>query len=151
LSPQNIVLAMLAVAAGMLFPIQTAANALLAKSVGGSIAATMFSITSSWFLLLLLNVVAFRQIPSMSDIAATPFYLLVLGGILGAIFLSFNVMLAPRLGAAATLCFAIAGQLMAALMIDRLGLFNFAVRELSFGRVLGVVLVFAGAVLVRLT
>ncbi len=151
MSPQNIILAMLAVAAGMLFPIQTAANALLAKSIGGTIAATLCSITSSWILLVLLNLFVFRQMPSTADLAATPYWLLALGGILGAIFLSFNVMLAPRLGAAATLCFAIAGQLMAALMIDRVGLFNFAVRELSFGRVVGVVLVFAGAVLVRLT
>jgi transporter family-2 protein len=151
LTPQNIILALLAVAAGTLFPIQTAANSLLAKTVGGSIAATFFSISSSWVLLVLFNALAFRQFPSIADIAATPPYLLVLGGALGAVFLSFNVMLAPRLGAAATLCFAIAGQLMSALVIDRIGMFHFAVREFSLGRVVGVLLVFAGAVLVRLT
>lgn len=150
MSPQNIVLALLAVAVGTLLPLQTAANSLLAKSVGGTIAATLFSITTSLIVLLLFNLIVFRQVPSMSDVAATPFYLLVLGGAFGAIFLSFNVMLAPRLGAAATLCFAIAGQLIAALTIDRIGLFNFAVRELTLGRIVGVALVFAGAVLVRL-
>jgi transporter family-2 protein len=151
LTPQNVVLALLAIAAGALFPMQTAINALLAKSVGGSIAATMFSITSSWFLLLLLNSLVFRQYPTVSDVAATPIYLLVVAGALGAIVLSFNVMLAPRLGAAATLCFVIAGQLIAALAIDRFGLFAFTTRELSRGRIVGVALVFAGAMLVRLT
>jgi bacterial/archaeal transporter family-2 protein len=150
-TPQNILLAVIAIAAGTLFPIQTSLNALLAKSVGGTVAATMFSITSSWFALLLINAFLFRQIPAMSDLAATPPYLMVVGGVLGATFLAIITLLAPRLGAAATLCFAIAGQLISALTIDRLGLFTLAVRELSFGRVVGVLLVFAGAVLVRLT
>ncbi len=151
MTPQNIVLALLAVAAGTLFPVQTSINALLAKSVGGPIVATWISITSSWFCLLLLNLLVNRQLPSIPSIAATPLPLLIVGGGLGAIFLGFNVMLAPKLGAAATLCFVIAGQLMAALTIDRLGLFAFAVRELSFGRIVGVALVLAGSVLVRLT
>jgi len=151
LNPQNILLALLAIAAGTLFPMQASVNALLAKSVGGPIVATWISVTISWFLLLGINMVAFRQLPSISEIAATPLYLLILGGALGAIFLGVNVMLAPRLGAAATFCFIIAGQLMAALTIDRLGLFAFAVRELSVGRIVGVALVLAGALMVRLT
>ena len=151
MNPQNILLALLAIAAGTLFPMQASVNALLAKSVGGPIVATWISVTISWFLLLGINMVAFRQLPSISEIAATPLYLLILGGALGAIFLGVNVMLAPRLGAAATFCFIIAGQLMAALTIDRLGLFAFAVRELSVGRIVGVALVLAGALMVRLT
>ena len=119
LNPPNVLLALLAIAAGTLFPVQASVNSLLAKSVGGAIIATWISITVSWFLLLGTNMVVFRQLPSISDIAATPLYLLVVGGALGAIFLSLNVMLAPRLGAAATFSFVIAGQLIAALTIDR--------------------------------
>ena len=151
MNPQNVLLALLAIAAGTLFPMQTSINALLAKSVGGPIVATWISITISWLFLLLINTIVFREFPSISDIAATPLYLLVVGGTLGAIFLGVNVMLAPRLGAAATFCFIIAGQLMAALTIDRLGLFAFAVRELSVGRIVGVAFVIAGAIMVRLT
>ena len=151
LNPQNVLLALLAIAAGTLFPAQASVNSLLAKSVGGAIVATWISITVSWFLLLGTNMVVFRQLPSISDIAATPLYLLVVGGTLGAIFLSLNVMLAPRLGAAATFSFVIAGQLIAALTIDRLGLFALEVRELSAGRIVGVALVIAGAIMVRLT
>ena len=151
LNPQNVLLALLAIAAGTLFPVQASVNSLLAKSVGGAIIATWISITVSWFLLLGTNMVVFRQLPSIIDIAATPLYLLVVGGLLGAIFLSLNVMLAPRLGAAATFSFVIAGQLIAALTIDRLGLFALEVRELSVGRIVGVALVIAGAIMVRLT
>lgn len=147
----NVFYAVLAVVVGSLFPMQTAANALLAKSIGGPIAATTVSFTIGWFALLIINTLVFRQFPAWSALTATPLYLLLMGGVIGAVFLSVNVLLAPRLGAAATLCFVIAGQLVAALAIDRAGLFEFTVRELSPGRIFGVLLVFCGAVLVRLT
>jgi bacterial/archaeal transporter family-2 protein len=150
LNTQNVILALLAIAAGTLFPVQASVNSLLAKSVGGAIVATWISITVSWLLLLAINTAVFRQLPSISEIAATPLYLLVVGGVLGAIFLTLNVILAPRLGVAATFSFVIAGQLIAALTIDRLGLFGLAVRELSVGRIAGVALVIAGALMVRL-
>ena len=61
------------------------------------------------------------------------------------------MFLAPRLGAAATLAFVMAGQLASALAIDKLGLFGFGLRDLSAGRIGGVLLVLLGALIVRLT
>ena len=150
MSLQNALLALLAVAVGALFPLQSAGNAQLAKLIGGPIAATTVSFTVGWFVLMALNAVIFRQIPSVRDVVAAPLPLLLIGGVIGAVFLSANVFLAPKLGAAATLCFVIAGQLTAAMLVDRFGLFGFAVREFSPGRVAGVLLVLVGAVLVRL-
>ena len=151
MGPQSIFLALLAMAAGSLFPIQAAANAELARLVGGSIAATIISFTVGWLALIAINSAVFRQFPAVSDVVSAPLPLLLVGGVIGATFLSANVYLAPRLGAAATLCFVIAGQIAAAMAIDRFGWFGFAVREPSPGRVLGAVLVLAGAVMVRLT
>lgn len=147
---QNAILALLAMAVGSLFPIQTAANAQLARLVGGPIAATIISFTVGWLALIALNSAVFRQFPAVRDVASAPLPLLVVGGVLGATFLSANVYLAPRLGAAATLCFVIAGQIVTAMVIDWFGLFGFVVRDISAARVIGVVLVLAGAVLVRL-
>ena len=144
---QNLGYALLAMAVGSLLPIQTAANAQLAKMVGGPIAATMVSFTISWFALLALDAALFRQCPSFAGIAAAPIPLLLIAGVVGVIFFSVNVFIAPKIGAAALSCLLIAGQLGAALIIDRLGLFAFAVRELSLGRVVGVTLVLAGATL----
>jgi transporter family-2 protein len=76
---------------------------------------------------------------------------LLVGGAIGAIFVSVNVLVAPRLGSAATATLVIAGQLIGALTVDRLGPFEFAFRGLSAGRLVGVALVFVGAMLVRLT
>ncbi len=151
MNAQSLVYALYAVAVGTLFPVQTAANALLAKSIGGPVAATIVSFVSGLMMLLAINFFAFRQWPAAADFAAPPWPLWIVGGAIGAIFLTSNVFLAPRLGAAATLCFVIAGQLTAAMAIDRLGLFGFTMREASLGRVTGVLMVLAGALLVRLT
>ena len=86
----------------------------------------------------------------MADIARQPLFLLLAGGAIGAVYVSANVFLAPRIGAGALLCLVVAGQLLGALVIDRFGLFGLAMRELSFGRLAGAALVFAGALMVRL-
>ncbi len=151
LNAETVAYALFAVAVGGLFPMQAAANASLARGVGGPIAATIISILSSLVFLVCVNTFLFRQWPSFAGLSAVPKTLLWLGGTLGAIFLSANVFLAPRLGAAATLCLVIAGQLLSALTIDRFGLFGFGLRELSVGRVGGVALVLIGAIMVRLT
>jgi len=147
---QNLAYGLLAIVAGSLFPVQAAINALLAKGIGGSIVATFVSFTIGWLALLLMNVAIFRQFPTVADIARQPVLVLVVGGVIGAIYVSVNVLLAPKLGSAATLCLVIAGQLIGALAIDRFGLFEFELRELSAGRIIGVVMVFVGALLVRL-
>ena len=151
LNPTLFAYALLAVGVGALFPVQSAANALLGRGIGGPIAATLVSFASGLVLLLAINGLAFRQWPTLEQAAAQPLPLFWVGGAIGAIFLSANVFLAPRFGSAATLSFVMAGQLLSALVIDRFGLFGIAQRELSLGRVGGVAMVLAGAALVRLT
>jgi transporter family-2 protein len=141
----------MAVAVGALFPIQSAANSLLGRGIGGAVAATLVSFGSGLIVLLCLNALVFRQWPGPRELAAQPLWMLWLGGTIGAVFLTANVFLAPRLGSAATLGFVMAGQLVSALAIDKLGLFGFALRELSVGRLCGVLMVLIGALLVRLT
>jgi transporter family-2 protein len=142
---------LMALCVGALFPVQSAANALLGRGIGGPVAATLVSFASGLVVLLCLNALLFRQWPSLRDLASQPLPLLWVGGTIGAIFLSANVFLAPRLGSAATLSFVMAGQLVSALAIDRFGLFGFSLRDLSAGRIGGVALVVIGALLVRLT
>ena len=49
------------------------------------------------------------------------------------------------------MAFAVTGQLLAGMLIDRIGFLGLAVREISLGRVAGAVLLLAGALLIRLT
>ena len=107
---QALVLAFIAMAVGTLAPIQMAANAQLAKGVAGTIAATIISFSAGWLFLITINAVGFRQFPTVSDIARTPVYLLLLGGAIGAIFVCANVLVAPRLGSAATATLSLPGS-----------------------------------------
>jgi transporter family-2 protein len=79
-----------------------------------------------------------------------PLYMLIGGGLLGAIYVTVTLVLAPKIGLAAVMALGIAGQLFTALLIDRLGLFELLERGLSAGRVGGAVLVLVGALMVRL-
>jgi transporter family-2 protein len=150
MSPLAILLSLLALLTGFLFPFQASVNSQLGRGIGGPIAATMISFAFGLIVIVAANLFAFRQIPTFSDLTRQPPYLLFAGGTIGAIYVGASVFLAPRIGASALLCLVVAGQLLGAVLIDRFGLFGLAVRELSFGRLAGVFLVLAGALMVRL-
>jgi transporter family-2 protein len=150
MSPLAILFSVLALFAGFLFPFQAGVNSQLGRGIGGPIAATMISFAFGLMVIVAANLIAFRQIPTFSDLMRQPPCLLFAGGTIGAIYLSASVFLAPRIGASALLCLVVAGQLLGAVLIDRFGLFGLAIRELTFGRLVGVFLVLAGALIVRL-
>ena len=142
--------AFLAVFVGALSPIQFAVNSMLGRGIGGPIAATLVSFLAGLIVLTCLNALVFREWPSVAQFAAQPWPVLLIGGSIGVVFVSANVFLTPRLGAAAMLTFVMAGQLACALAIDKIGLFGIGLRDLSAGRIGGVLLVLIGALMVRL-
>lgn len=138
-----------ALVAAMALPVQAAVNAQLARALGNSVAAVAVSFCAGLVLLILLVLTVFRDLPPSSEIARIPLWLFVTGGSLGVLYLIGNVVLVPRLGAAAMFSFAIAGQLIAALVLDKIGFLGLAVREISVGRLAGAALVLVGALMVR--
>ena len=79
-----------------------------------------------------------------------PLWLFVAGGCLGAFYVTFSIILTPRLGAAVLMGLAVTGQLVAGLLLDHYGVLGLATRELSLGRLAGAALLIAGAVLLRI-
>jgi len=69
-------------------------------------------------------------------------------GLLGAAFIVMSAWVGPRLGLATTFVLVLAGQLGASLMIDHFGLFTGTPRPANPDILLGVCLVFFGALLV---
>ena len=145
-----LLLSLLAVVAGMLFPTQTAINAKLASVVGGPIVATLVSFFAGLVPLLILSAATTRQWPNVEVLKQQPSWLFVAGGCLGATYLCLNVFLVPRIGTGAMMALAVAGQMLSALTLDATGMFGLAARELSPGRVIGAILVVFGAAMVRL-
>jgi transporter family-2 protein len=149
MSLTNVILPLCAILAAMALPVQAAINAQLARALGNPVAAVAVSFAAGLALLVLLVLTIFRHAPPAAEIVRIPPWLFVAGGSLGVLYLIGNVVLVPRLGAAAMFSFAIAGQLTAALILDRIGFLDLAVREISLGRIAGAVLVLIGAVMVR--
>jgi transporter family-2 protein len=132
---------------GFLLALQPPTNAMLARSVGSTLNAAMVSFAVGTLVLLAAALVA-RARPDLAAARALPWWAW-LGGAYGAVFVFAIAYGAPRIGVAATLTLAIAAQLATAVALDHFGALGLPARPISFGRLAGVILVFAGAVLVR--
>lgn len=135
---------------GALIALQPPINAEAAARLGHPIAAATMSFCVGTIALVLFTLLGARSSTNLSALQTMPLYMLLGGGLLGAVFVTVNLWLAPKIGIAAVMALGIAGQLCAALLIDRFGLFELLERELSIGRVGGAVLVLVGALMVRL-
>jgi transporter family-2 protein len=149
MSLQGLLLTLAALIGGGLIALQAPINAEVASRLGNPLAAATMSFCVGTAALILVTMLVARH-TDFGAVKALPLYMLLGGGLLGAVYVTVNLMLAPRIGIAALMALGIAGQLFTALLIDRLGLFELMERGLTAGRVSGVVLVAVGALMVRL-
>jgi transporter family-2 protein len=129
--------------------LQAPINAEVATRLGHPISAATMSFVVGTIMLLALALLFARGSTNLGALQTMPLYMLLGGGLLGAIYVTVNLMLAPKIGIAAIMALGIAGQLFTALFLDRFGMFELTVRELSLGRVSGAILVLVGALMVR--
>lgn len=136
--------------AGAFAATQAPINAELSRGLGLPVAAAAASFVSGAIILAMITA-AISQVQGVPpDWRAPAPWLFVAGGVLGAAFVTGGIILIPRMGAAATMAFIVAGQLMAGMLLDRIGFMGMAVREITLGRVGGAVLLLLGALLIRL-
>ena len=69
------------------------------------------------------------------------------GGVMGLLVVFSITFAQPRIGATSTIAILIAGQLLMGVLIDRFGLFGVAQIGISWQRLLGIILLAAGAAL----
>jgi len=132
---------------GVLTAMQAPTNAKLAGAVGSPINAALVSFAVG-SLALAVVALALRTRPDLAAMKALPWYAWI-GGLYGAVFVAAAAYAAPLIGVASTLTLLIAGQLLAAIVIDQIGGFGVPVRPISPARLAGVGLVIAGVLLVR--
>jgi transporter family-2 protein len=143
----DLLLSLVALAAGAGLAPQAAANGTLERVTGRPEWAALVNFTVG-LVALLAWTAAMRLAWPGSAFARAPWWSWT-GGLLGAFYVVAVAFLAPRLGVATTLAMAVAGQTLAALAVDRLGLVGAAARPVTAGRLLGGLLLVAGVVLVR--
>lgn len=144
----GLVLTLGALATGALISLQAPINAEAADRLGHPLAGSTMSFCVGALALIAITLFL-RQDVNLAALKTMPTYMLVSGGLLGAMYVTASLMLAPRIGVAALIALGITGQLVAALLLDRFGLFGLVERDLSAGRVGGALVVVAGALMVR--
>jgi bacterial/archaeal transporter family-2 protein len=141
-----IVLAVL-LAAGAGLAVQAPVNATLARHAGGLVTAAFLSFLVG-FLVLLAYTLARGAWPSLESLAEAPWWAWT-GGLFGILFLIATSWSVGQVGVLTTLAAAILGQLLAAIIVDRIGAFGLPVREISLPRLAGVAMIASGLILSR--
>lgn len=142
-------LAALGMLSGVLLAVQAPINAHAGAALRTPLGAATLSFLVGTSALVVVTWLFSRHTLHLAGLRSLPPHVVFGGGLLGACYVTANIVLAPRLGVAALVSLAIAGQLAAGLTLDHFGLLGLAERGLTPGRAAGVTLVFAGALMVR--
>lgn len=132
------------VCGGMAVALQPSINARLAQKTG-AYESSMISFAVGTIAMLAVVLVTGKG--SLRGVMAAEWWELT-GGILGAFFVTLTIIAVPRLGTTAVMAAIIAGQLATGAFLDHIGAFG--LRQLPFSplRLLGMVLLAAGAALI---
>jgi bacterial/archaeal transporter family-2 protein len=141
----KIAFAALAIAAGVAASMQAAINAGLAKSAGLGPAVVLNTVV-----VLISSIGLWAAMGAKTTFfPAGASWTLYSGGLFGFVIVASLAFVFPRIGAAYAVALMVGGQCVAALLVDHFGLLGMPREPLTIQRVIGVVLVAAGAVAVR--
>ena len=144
--PQSTLFAMMLMAfAGALVSVQAPMNAALGRGIGSPIAAATVSFAVGLFLLVVITAII-GDSPAFTRLSQVSPWLL-LGGVMGAIYVFSALWAVPILGVLTTTALVILGQLVAAIILDYFGVFGLQPKEISVTRLVAVALVAAGVFL----
>ena len=135
-------------AAGAKLPLQFGINAQLARWVESPLRASLVSFAVGTLVLLLAALPLLRGWLGLAALGDAPWWVWV-GGSLGAFYVLGSIVAAPRLGAVTLVGLILAGQTVASLLVDHFGWVGFEEHPVTPGRLVGVALLAAGVILVR--
>jgi bacterial/archaeal transporter family-2 protein len=136
----------LAAIAGVLVGTQAPVNARLGRTIG-SVQAATFSFVAGTIALALVATLFYGGLGSFSQAGKAPWWALV-GGLLGAVYVTVAIVTVRTLGVSGLTATVIAGQLIAAVVIDRFGLLGISRQPIGAERIVGLALLVVGVVLV---
>ncbi|SHF51775.1 transporter family-2 protein [Mariniphaga anaerophila] len=133
---------------GCILAIQGSINTQLTTYLKHPLQGALVNFLVGFVSLVVINILFRTQTPDWGYVKTAPWYLFI-GGTLGALFVSSIIFFIPRIGVSTVLAASIAGQLIAASIIDHFGFFGLAVHPISGGRIAGVLLLIAGIFLIQ--
>jgi transporter family-2 protein len=137
---------LLAALVGAGLTVQVGMNATVRFGIGSPLLAAIVNFVVGLAALVLVAVAGgVRWVPgSAATVPAWAWF----GGLLGAAYVASTTVLGPRLGAATLLALTLAGQMVAALLVDHYGVIGFPQSPVTPARLLGAVLLVAGVLLI---
>lgn len=142
-----IFLLLLGIAVGMLVPLQTSVNSRLSGFTRSLLLASFYSFLTGTLVLLIINLAVNPEKLAPSFIFSHDFsYIWFTGGLLGVVYLTGNIILLPKIGAALTVIMTVAGQMVIGLMVDTFGWFGAPMQPLGLFRILGISIMIAGII-----
>jgi transporter family-2 protein len=139
--------ALAVVLGGAATALQAPTNAKMMGAVGSPVNAAFVSFAVGTAALGLVAV-ALQVRPDLAASRALPWYAWI-GGLYGAMFVVAAAWGVPRLGVATTIILMVAGQLVLSVVLDHFGVMGMPKQPISWGRVVGVLMVLGGVLMVR--
>ena len=131
---------------GIGLPMQTSINSRLKVSVGSPFVASLISFSLGTLFLTLITLLIDKSLLFPFNLFGKEPFWLWIGGLLGVIYLTSNILLFPKLGSVQTVIMPILGQIIMGLIIDNFGLFGSLVQPLNWSRIVGAILVVIGVI-----
>lgn len=138
----------LSILAGVAVAFQTGVNSQLRTDTNNPVLTALISFFVGTVALVILYFVFFKQTPMFPSNYTFSWWKFT-GGLLGVLYVTGVVIAAPRIGAANALAFIVAGQFVAAIIIDHFGWMNLPMKGISLYRVAGIALLLAGVYLIQ--
>ncbi|TVS00322.1 MAG: DMT family transporter [Phycisphaerales bacterium] len=139
---------LMAVAVGMLLPIQPALNAQVRAHTGSPWLGGFVNFMVGFATVTLVALVVGVDFRGLAKLTEAPWWAL-LGGVIGATFVVSSIVLVPRLGVVLLIGAIVFGQMLSSTVIDHYGLLGLEKRPADPRRIIGILLLLVGVVLIQ--
>ena len=143
----NYLYLLLAFLVGLAITVQAGVNANLRQAMANPILAAAISFGSGFIVLVLMFLTTGGAIPTLDTIRQVSWWKWA-GGIMGAVYMITVIVSVPKIGTANLVSLSVAGQLVAAIVLDHYGFMGFSIHPVNGWRLLGAILIMAGVLLV---
>jgi len=137
----------LAFLTGIAISIQAGVNSNLRLALNNPLMASLISFGTGFVTLLIVHLTTSGAVPPMATLRSLSWWKWT-GGVIGAVYVTTVILSVPRIGTANLVSLSVAGQLLAAVVLDHYGLLGFTQHPANVWRLLGIGLILAGVWLV---
>ena len=144
----NLIYYALAIIAGIMLSTQAGINSQLRTAVGDPVMAALVSFLVGTAALLIYVLIFNKENAGIMDSLKEMSLYKWTGGLIGALYVTGVIIVAPRIGATNTAGLIVAGQILFALFLDHYGLLGFVQHSISYMRVAGALLLILGVFMI---